>query len=77
MLMIRLSRTGRENLSFFRIVLTEKTAAAKHGYKKVLGFYNPLTKEIKFEKDEAQKYISTGAKYSPSLQKILERNKLI
>jgi len=77
MLMIRMSRAGHENLPFFRIVLTEKRAAAKHGYKKVLGFYNPLTKEIKFEKDEAAKYVATGAQYSPSLKKILERNGLL
>ncbi len=77
MLMIRLSRAGRENLAFFRIVLTEKTAAAKHGYKQILGFYNPHTKELKFDKEVAQKYVSTGAQYSASLKKILEKNNLI
>jgi small subunit ribosomal protein S16 len=72
-----MSRAGHENLPFFRIVLTEKSKAAKHGYKKVLGFYNPLTKEIKLDKEEAAKYISTGAQYSASLKKILERKGML
>ena len=50
MLKIRLSRAWKKNMPFFRVVLTEHTAAAKHWYKEVLGFYNPLTQEfhIKF-----------------------------
>ena len=46
MLKIRLSRAGKKDMPFFRVVLTEHTAAAKHWYKEVLGFYNPLTKEF-------------------------------
>ena len=47
MLKIRLSRAGKRNSPFFRVVLTEHSAAAKHGYKEVLGFYNPLSKELR------------------------------
>ena len=58
MLKIRLSRAGRKNLPFYRIVLTEAKKAPQHGYQKVLGFYNPITKELKIDSDEAQKHIS-------------------
>ncbi|EKE29499.1 MAG: 30S ribosomal protein S16P [uncultured bacterium (gcode 4)] len=75
MLKIRLSRAGRKNLPFYRIVLTEAKKAAQHGYQKVLGFYNPITKELKIDLEEAQKYISNWAQYSDSLKKIIERNK--
>ncbi|EKE27236.1 MAG: 30S ribosomal protein S16P [uncultured bacterium (gcode 4)] len=75
MLKIRLSRAGRKNLPFYRIVLTEAKKAPQHGYQKVLGFYNPITKELKIDSDEAQKHISNWAQYSDSLKKILERNK--
>ena len=46
MLKIRLSRAWKKNMPFFRVVLTEHTAAVKHWYKEVLGFYNPITKEF-------------------------------
>lgn len=75
MLKIRLSRAWRKKLPFYRIVLTEHQRAAKHGYQKVLGFYNPLTKELKFDKDEAQKYIDNWAQYSWTMKKILEKTK--
>ncbi|MDD2486996.1 MAG: 30S ribosomal protein S16 [Candidatus Gracilibacteria bacterium] len=75
MLKIRLSRAGRKNLPFYRVVLTEAKKAPKHGYQKVLGFYNPISKEFKIDLEEANKYIATGAQYSDSLKKIIEKNK--
>jgi small subunit ribosomal protein S16 len=75
MLKIRLSRTGRKNLAFYRIVLTEAKKAPQHWHQKVLGFYNPITKELKIDSEEAQLHINNWAQYSDSLKKILERNK--
>ena len=49
MLKIRLSRAWKRNMAFFKIVLTEHTKAAKHWYKEVLGFYNPISKEFKIK----------------------------
>ena len=60
MLKIRLSRAWKKNMPFFRVVLTEHTAAAKHWYKEVLGFYNPLTKELKLK--DLEKIKSVNAK---------------
>jgi small subunit ribosomal protein S16 len=58
MLKIRLSRAGKRNMPFFKVVLTEHTAAAKHGYKEVLGFYNPLTKEFHIKSvDKVKAYL--------------------
>ena len=77
MLKIRLSRSGKRNSPFFRIVLTEHTKAAKHGYMKVLGFFNPITKEFKIKDiEEVKKYISNWAQFSPRMQKLLEMNKV-
>lgn len=77
MLKIRLARAWRKNLSFFRIVLTEARRAPQHWYQKVLGFYNPLTKELKFDSEEAGVFLKNGAQLSPSLKKILERNNIV
>lgn len=74
MLVIRLHRAGRRNSSFFRVVLTEKSKPAKSGFKKVLGWYNPHTKEASFKKDEILAYVKNGAVVSNSLAKILALN---
>ncbi len=74
MLKIRLSRVGRKHIPLFRIVLTEHAQSAKHGYIKVLGHYNPITKNLEFDSVEAEKHIKNGAQYSETLQKILKKN---
>ncbi len=74
MLKIRLSRAGRKHVPFYRIVLTEHSQAAKHGYISVLGHYNPISKEFVFDKEAADKYVKNGAQYSDTLKKLIERN---
>jgi small subunit ribosomal protein S16 len=74
MLKIRLSRAGRKHVPFYRIVLTEHTQSAKHGYMKVLGHYNPISKEFVFDKEAAEGYVKNGAQYSDTLKKLLARN---
>lgn len=74
MLKIRLSRAGRKHVPFYRIVLTEHSKAAKHGYLKVLGHYNPITKEFSLDKEAANAYVKNGAQYSDTLKKLIERN---
>ncbi|MDP5039164.1 MAG: 30S ribosomal protein S16 [Candidatus Gracilibacteria bacterium] len=76
MLKIRLSRAGKRNMPFFRVVLTEHTAPAKSGYKEVLGFFNPISKEFKIDLESTKKYISTGAQLSPRIEKLLKINNL-
>lgn len=75
MLKIRLSRVGRKHVAKYRVVLTEHRQAAKHGFIKVLGSYDPHTKTLDMDMETAQHYINNGAQYSETLQKILARSK--
>lgn len=77
MLKIRLSRAGKKNMPFFRVVLTEHTKAAKHGYKEVLGYFNPFTKEFKLKDlDKVKKYVSNGVQFSPRVEKLMKVNNI-
>ena len=77
MLKIRLSRAGKKNMPFFRVVLTDHTRAAKHGYKKVLGFYNPISKEFKInDSEEIKQYVSKWVQLSPRMIKLLQMNNI-
>ena len=73
MLKIRLSRAGRKHVPFYRVVLTEHSQSAKHGYMKILGYYDPIKKDFSFDKEEAAKYIQNGAQYSDTVKKLVER----
>lgn len=77
MLKIRLSRAGKRNMPFFRVVVTEHTAAAKHGYREVLGFYNPISKDFKInDLDKVKAYVSNGVQFSPRVEKLLKVNNI-
>ncbi len=76
MLKIRLARAWKRNSPFFRVVLTEHTAPAKRGYKEVLGFFNPMTKEFKIDLEASKKYVANGAQLSERIEKLLKINNL-
>ena len=76
MLSLRFSRVGRRNKAFFRIVLTEKSRPADSGFIKVLGWYNPHTKETSLQKEEILSWLNKGAQPSNTVAKLLENNKV-
>jgi small subunit ribosomal protein S16 len=76
MLAIRFLRSGRRNAPFFRIVLTESSKPPKSGFIKVLGWYNPKTKDSSLKREEILDWLNKGAKPSNSLSKLLEQNKI-
>ncbi len=73
MLKIRLSRVGRKHIAKYRVVLTDHRESAKHGFMKVLGSYDPHTKTLELDMEEANGYIKNGAQYSETLAKIIAR----
>ncbi len=78
MLMIRLQRVGRRNHAEFRVVVTEKTRAAKSSnYKELIGHYNPHTDEIKLDTERVQHWIGVGAQVSDTLHNLLVREGVI
>jgi small subunit ribosomal protein S16 len=73
MLKIRLSRVGRKHVAKYRVVLTDHRESAKHGFIKVLGSYDPHTKILIMDMDEAAGYIKNGAQYSDTLARIVAK----
>ena len=78
MLKIRLARAGKRNMAFFRVVLTDHTKASKHGYKEVLGFYNPISKEFRLKNlEKIAWYIANGVQFSPRVEKLIKTNEIV
>jgi small subunit ribosomal protein S16 len=74
MLAIRFLRSGRTNKAFFRIVVTESSKPPKSGFLKILGWYDPHTKETSLNKEEIIRFLDNGAKASNSVAKLLNAN---
>jgi small subunit ribosomal protein S16 len=71
MLVIRLQKVGKKHTATFRIVVTQKTAAAKRKYLELLGNVNRKTKAISLNKDRILYWISKGAQPSDTIHNLL------
>ncbi len=75
MLVIRLQRTGRSNLATYRVVLAEKSSAAKGKFQEILGHYLPSQKTpvIKIDADRAAHWVKHGAVPSDTVARLLKK----
>jgi small subunit ribosomal protein S16 len=72
MLMIRFQRIGRTNDPAFRIVLLEKSRAAKAGsITEQLGTYNPRSKALTIDEVRVKEWIAKGAQPTGSIHNLL------
>jgi len=72
MLMIRFQRIGRTNDPAFRIVVLEKSRAAKAGnITEHLGNYNPKSKALTLDAEKVKGWIAKGAQPTDSIRNLL------
>jgi small subunit ribosomal protein S16 len=76
MLVIRLARGGRKKYPVYRIVAADSKRAATAKFVAILGHYNPHTKELVLNKDEAKRYIANGAQPSNAVIRIMKKEKI-
>ena len=60
MLKIKLKRTGRKKLPFYKIVIMPALSKGTGKTIHELGYYNPLTKVIKINKIDLYEFIKNG-----------------
>ena len=75
MVMIRFQRLGTRKTPYHRIIVTDQRRSQASRVLEVLGFYDPSTDPAKFSVDQTRvaHWVSTGARMSESLQRLLKR----
>jgi small subunit ribosomal protein S16 len=78
MLVIRLQRTGRENLPTYRLVVAEKARPVKGKFLEILGHYLPAQKDPVFEIESAkiEEWVKKGAIPSDTVARLLRKKGL-
>jgi len=73
-LKIRLQRTGRKGIPFYRVVVAEHKSSVKGKYVAQLGFYNPLVKpwQFKVDNEKIAEWIKKGATPSNTVARLLK-----
>ncbi|MBI2634934.1 MAG: 30S ribosomal protein S16 [Parcubacteria group bacterium] len=77
MLVIRLQKVGKKHTATFRVVVTQKTAAAKRKYLELLGNVNRKTKAVSLNKERILYWISKGAQPSDTIHNLLVSQSII
>lgn len=77
MLKIRLTRRGKRNRAFFRIVVAEHTAPIKGRFIETLGFLNPHTKEKNLKADRVKHWLEKGAQCSDTVHNLLVKEGVV
>lgn len=77
MLAIRLQRTGRKGLAHYRVIVQEAQKSPKSGRVVArIGHYNPHTKEIVVDKEQAEKFMKNGAQPSDKVARLFKAEKI-
>ncbi len=73
MVKIRLKRLGRKKRPFYRIVVMDVRDRREGAALAEIGFYNPLSKELRLDKAEAQNWIQKGAQATEAVARLLKQ----
>lgn len=73
MLRIRLQRFGKKRAPIYRISVLEKSTRRDGRPVEVIGFYNPKTKDLYFNKERAEYWVSKGAQPTETVAVLLKR----
>ena len=77
MLKLRLKRAGKKRSPSYRLVIMEHTTRRDGRSIEEVGYYNPITKQSKFDVEKIQKWLSVGAKPTETVNNLLKKAEII
>ena len=77
MLKLRLKRLGKKRYPFYRLVIMESTSRRNGRPVDEVGYYNPITKDYKFDPDKIKKWLSYGVKPTDTVLTLLKKAEII
>jgi small subunit ribosomal protein S16 len=72
MIVIRLSRYGRLNAPFYRVVAANKRSKREAKPVDILGTWNPSKKDLKIDKKKFDDWVKKGAQISLGVSKLIK-----
>lgn len=77
MLKLRLKKIGRKRSPSYRLVIMEGTSRRDGKAIEEVGFYNPITKIYKFDKEKINKWLSYGAQPTKTVFNLLKKIEIL
>jgi len=77
MLKLRLKRIGRKRLPFYRLVVINNTSRRNGQPIDEIGYYDPINKKYKFDKNKIEKWLAIGVKPTKIVYSLLKKANII
>ena len=77
MLKLRLKRIGRKRAPSYRLVIMENTTRRDGRPIEEVGYYDPISKNGKFDAEKIQKWLSFGVKPTKTVSNLLKKAEII
>ena len=77
MLKLRLKRIGRKRYPAYRLVIMENMTKRDGKPIEEVGYYNPITKQYKFDPDRIKKWLNYGVKPTETVFHLLKKAGII
>ena len=77
MLKLRLKRLGRKRSPSYRLVIMENTSRRDGRPIEEVGYYNPLSKDYKFDEEKIKKWLSYGVKPTETVLNLLKKAEIV
>ena len=71
---IRLKRMGSKKNPFYRVVVADERAPRDGRFIEEVGYYDPLTKELKLDNEKAVEWIGKGAQPTDTARALLKKS---
>jgi len=77
MLKLRLKRIGRKRSPSYRLVIMENTTRRDGRPVEEVGYYDPISKNYKFDSEKIQKWLNSGVKPTKTVFNLLKKADII
>ena len=74
---IRLKRIGAKKTPFYRVVVADSRYPRNGRFIEEIGYFNPLSEEVKIDAEAAKKWIANGAQPTDTVKALLKKNGII
>ena len=71
---MRLKRLGSKKNPFYRIVVADERAPRDGRFIEELGYYNPLSKELKLNNEKAVDWLKKGVQPTETVRSLLKKS---
>jgi len=77
MLKLRLKRLGKKRFPSYRLVIMESTSRRNGRPVEEVGYYDPMTKNYKFDTDKIKKWLSSGVQPTETVLYLLKKAEIV